>query len=322
MSLNIIIVSWNTRELTLKCLKSIFEYLKNINFNVYLVDNNSTDATVEVIEKYKIENNLQNLIIIKNKENVGFAKANNQAISLCHPRESGDPETKIEKNWTSNQVGDDKSDFFLLLNPDTELVDDSLIPMVEFAKNNSAVGIVGPQLLNSDGSLQRSCRRFPQLLDQILIQLKFYNFFPNKFRNIREYFMLDFDHNEIKEVDQVMGAAMLIKKEVFEKIGLLDEFFWAIFEEVDFCKRAQKAGFKIYFFPNTKIIHYKEQSFGQWKKMKKQINFNRSLYYYFQKHKPFWQLFLLWLVQPANLFLTLVDMFVGVRKKAGKSKDL
>lgn len=337
MQLSIIIVSWNTRELTLKCLKSIFKHLtstchpresedltvlkQDISFDVYLIDNNSTDGTVEAVRNFVApsfssdESGLKagvtdKLHIIENKENVGFARANNQAILLCHPRTS---DNLVEKN---------KNQYILLLNPDTELIDDSLLQMIEFAKNNSDVGIVGPKLLNTDLSLQKSCRQFPSLLDQLLIQLKFYNFWSDKFKAIRKYFMLDFDYEKSREVDQVMGAAMLIKKEVIEKIGLFDEKFWAIFEEVDFCKRAQDAGFKIYFFANTKIIHHKEQSFGQWKKMKKQINFNRSLYHYFYKHKKYWQLFILWLVQPINLFLTIVDVVMGVRRFFGKSKDL
>ncbi len=315
MKLSIIIVSWNTCDLTLKCVKSIFKYLKNIEFEIFVVDNNSSDKTVKELEKYKKEYNLDNLKIIKNKENLGFSKANNQGIKLA------------------------KGELILLLNPDTELIDESILEMIKFvenkkidpsAPNNSEgrsgqgekIGIVGPKLLNTNKTLQHSCRRFPKLLDQIFIQLKFYNFFPNKIKFVREYFMLDFDHNEIQEVDQIMGATMLIKKQVFDKIGLFDEKFWAIFEEVDFCKRAKDAGYKIYFYPNTKIVHHKEQSFKQLASLKKQINFNKSLYYYFKKYKPFWQFLILWFLQPVNLFLTFIDSKIGVRKIFGKKKNL
>jgi len=302
MKLAIVIVSWNTKKLTLNCLKSIFKYLNGkIDFDIFLVDNASTDCTINEVEKLKRENNLNNLYIFANKENMGFAKANNLALRFILEKFS-------------------ETDYVLLLNPDTELMDESLLEMINFAEENK-IEIVGPKLLNSDGSLQRSCRRFPKLLDQVLIQLKFYNLWPEKFESIKNYFMLDFKHDEICEVDQVMGAGMLIKKSVFEKIGLLDEKFWAIFEEVDFCKRAKEAMYKIYFYPNTKIVHHKEQSFKQMMSMRKQINFNRSLYYYFQKHKSWWQFFILWFLQPINLFLTLVDSLVGVRKFLGKKKD-
>jgi len=294
MKLSIIIVSWNTCELTLKCVKSVFKYLENINFNIYIVDNNSSDNTVVELEKL----NYKNLYIIKNKNNLGFAKANNQAIKQA------------------------TGDFILLLNPDTEFIDDSIIKLIDFAETDSKIGIVGPKLLNSDKTLQRSCRRFPKLIDQIFIQLKFYNFFPNKISAIKKYFMLDFDHNEIREVDQIMGAAMLIKRQVFDNIGFLDEKFWLVFEEVDFCKRAKDAGWKIYFYPDCQIIHHKEQSFKQINNFKKQINFNKSLYYYFKKHRPFYELFILWLLQTINLLLVFIDSKIKIRKIFRKDRNL
>lgn len=298
MKLSIIIVSWNTAELTLKCLKSIFLYLDNkLDFEVFLVDNNSNDETVEKVKKVKNEKSWERLRTIESDQNLGFARANNLAISQA------------------------SGEYILLLNPDTELIDEGLLEMINFA-DEKGVGIIGPKLLNSDGSLQRSCRQFPKLLDQVLIQLKFYNLWPEKFKSIREYFMLDFAHDEIREVDQIMGAAMLINQEVFQKVGLLDKNFWAIFEEVDFCKRAKDIGYKIFFYPNTKIVHHKEASFKQMANMKKQINFNRSLYYYFRKHKPYWQFFVLWMCQPINLFLTRIDSLFGIKKRRGKSKDL
>jgi len=307
MKLSIIIVSWNTRELTLKCLRSIFDYVREINFNVFLVDNNSSDGTAAAVERLKKENNWSNLEIMANQENRGFAAANNQAIRQA------------------------EGEYILLLNPDTEFIKmtrsldsvrDGLQSAIKFMKQNPQCGILGPKLLNTDGSLQKSCRRFPKLLDQIFVQLKFYNLLPEKIRAVREYFMLDFKHDEIRVVDQVMGAAMLIKKEVFDKIGLLDENFWAVFEEVDFCQRAQEAGYQTYFFPDWQIIHHKEQSFKKVAGLRKQMNFNKSLYHYFSKHKPFWQLFVLWLFQPLNLFLTWVDSVLKIRKILGKRKDL
>jgi hypothetical protein len=357
MQLSIIIVSWNTRELTLKCLRSIFGFFKNdfcvsspSNYNVFLIDNNSSDNTVEAVKKYKKENNYDNLKIIANKENLGFAKANNQALCdvILKSPEHGAMKDLVEDDnnhplrllseTPPSKGGDNDNDFILLLNPDTEFINetrslgspdvisgfarDKFSEAIEFMIQNPDCGILGPKLLNSDGSLQKSCRKFPKLLDQIFIQLKFYNFFPEKIESIREYFMLNFKHDEIKEVDQVMGAGMLIKKEVINKIGLLDEKFWAIFEEVDFCLRAKNAGYKTYFFPEWQIIHHKEQSFKQVASLRKQINFNKSLYHYFRKHKPFWQLFILWLFQPINLLLTLFDNAVGVRNIFGKRKDL
>jgi len=318
MKLSIIIVSWNTQQLTLKCLKSIFKYVTDINFEVFLVDNNSNDRTLEEVENFKQKNRLDNLHIIANSKNVGFAKANNYALQLILRNSTS--QAQEGKGKDSLEPGIDH--FILLLNSDTQLIDNSIGKMIDFATRSEKIGIVGPKLLNPDRTLQRSCRRFPRLVDQVFVQLKFYNFFPEKIKPVREYFMLDFDHNQVREVDQVMGAAMLIRKEVFEKIGLLDEGFWAVFEEVDFCKRAKDAGYKIYFYPHCQIIHHKEQSFKQIASLKKQINFNQSLYRYFRKHRPRWQLIILWLIQPVNLLLTWIDEKLGIRNFFGKSKDL
>ena len=134
--------------------------------------------------------------------------------------------------------------------------------------------------------------------------------------------MFDFNYDKLTQVDQVMGAAMLIRKKIFNQLGLLDEKFWLIFEEVDFCQRALAAGYKIYFTPTAQIIHHKGESFAQHKTFAKQINFNRNLFYYFKKHKPFYQFFFLWLLQPLSLCLALIDQLFGLRKKLGKNKDL
>ena len=158
--------------------------------------------------------------------------------------------------------------------------------------------------------------------------------------------MLDFDHNQTRTVDQIMGAAMMVRKDVFfgqdstlapqsrlrytpsgtmeptKGIGLLDEKFWSTFEEVDFCKRTQTADWKTYFYPEVEIIHHKGESFKQIASLKKQINFNHSLYYYFKKHHPMWKLVVLWLFQPVNLFLTWLDRVIGIKGRVGKRKDL
>lgn len=304
IDLSIIIVSWNVKDLLKMCLDSIYKNSQNINFKIFVIDNASSDNTIQMIkEEFPL------VYLIENQKNLGFAKANNEVIRFI----LSDPERP--RACLDNH-------YVLLLNPDTELVDNSLEKMISFMDAHPNCGILGPKLLNPDLTLQRSCRKFPGLLDQLFIQFKFYNFFPEKIKWVREYYMLDFDHLKIREVDQVMGSAMLIRKEVFDKIGLFDEKFWSVFEEVDFCKKAKEAGFKIYFYPFCQIIHHKEQSFQQLDGLKKQINFNHSLYHYFKKHRPFWQLVILWLVQPLNLFLTWLDSAVGVRKRVGKRKDL
>jgi GT2 family glycosyltransferase len=299
--LSVVIVTWNTEKFIVKCLESIFVFLENkIDFEVVIVDNNSTDKTVEKIEMFQQDK--ENIFLIKNKENSGFAGGNNQALE------------KIS------------GDLILLLNPDTELLDDSLLSLINFLeqkeRDGEKIGAVAPKLLNSDGSLQRSCRQYPSLRDQFFVQLKLHRFLSGKIKAIRKYFMLDFDHQSIKEVDQVMGAAILIPRKVLGLVGVFDLGFSKIFEEVDLCFRIKKADFQIYFNPVAKIKHHKGVSFSQVKKLKKQWDFNRCLYLFFKKHRPEWQLFVLYLLLPANLFLTLVDKVFSFKEKMVNNKDL
>ncbi len=292
MDLSIIIVNWNTRELLQKCLVSLFRFTANVSYEIFVVDNASSDDSAAMVK-----NNFPELKLIINKTNLGFAKANNLAINHATGR------------------------YVLLLNPDTELIDNALGDLVAFMDSNPAAAIAGSKLLFPNGSLQSSVRRLPRLADQFLILLKFHNFLPNLLP-IKKYYCADFDYNSPKEVEQVMGAAMLIRREVFAQIGPLDEKFWFIFEEVDFCERALAAGLKIYYYPNAAIIHYKGQSMSRHKILARQINFNHNLFYYFRKHRPFYQLIILWLTQPISLLFALLDQSFNIQKIFGKNKNL
>jgi len=188
--------------------------------------------------------------------------------------------------------------------------------MVNFMKERKEAGITGCRLLNSDYSLQPSCRSFPTLYSQIIILLKLHNFFPAL---VKKYYMLDWSHQEIKEVDQVMGACFLIRKKVIDAVGLLDVGFWALFEEVDYCKRVKNANWKIYFVPEAEIIHHKGQSFKKQEMITRQINFNRNLLRYFKKYHSFISYLILYCLQPLNLFLAYLSKiyldFLPFKKK-------
>lgn len=254
MDLSIIIVSWNTQELLKKCLYSIYQNRDDLSLEVLVVDNNSTDKTVEMVKK-----EFPQVKLIINNKNLGFAYANNQAIKLA--------------------VGD----YILLLNPDTEVLDNSLKQSFEFIKNNQDCGAMGAKLLNSDKSLQSSVRSFPTFWPIFLMLIKAPKILK-KIKAIDNYLCVDFDYNKIQVVDQIMGAFMLIPKKVFDKIGLLDENFFIWFEEVDFCRRIKKSGLKVIYNPQVEIIHYGGQSFAQEKIIKKQLLFFKSALRYFLKH--------------------------------------
>lgn len=273
MDLSIIIVNWKVKDLLEKCLRSIFEQTKNISFEIFVVDNNSGDGSVEMIQAKFPQVNLT-----ASAENLGFAKGNNLAIKKARGR------------------------YVLLLNPDTEILDNALEKMVRFMDAHPECGIAGCKLLNPDLSLQPSVRAFPSFASQIFILLKIHHLFPHS-KAMYKYLVQDFDYEKTQEVDQVMGAFMMIRREAIEKIGLLDEKFWIWFEEVDFCKRAEAAGFKILYTPEAKIIHLYGQSFKQAMGVKKQKNFNRSLSYYFKKHGTKGEWLVIQILRPISLVL-------------------
>jgi len=273
MDLSIIIVNWKVKDLLKKCLQSIFEQTKNISFEVFVVDNASSDGSVEMVrEKFP------QVDLIASSENLGFAKGNNLAIKKSRGR------------------------YILLLNPDTEILDNALEKMVRFMDAHLDCGISGCNLLNPDLSLQPSVRAFPNLASQAFILLKIHHLLPHT-KTIYKYLVQNFDYEKMQEVDQVMGAFMMIRREVIEKIGMLDEKFWIWFEEVDFCKRAKSASFKILYTPKAKIIHYFGQSFKQAMGVKKQKDFNRSLSYYFKKHGIKGEWLAIQILRPLSLFL-------------------
>lgn len=284
MDLSIIIVNWKVKDLLEKCLQSIFKESPDIDFacpagakrlcgEVFVVDNNSGDGSVEMVrEKFP------QVDLAASAKNLGFAKGNNLAIKKSRGR------------------------YILLLNPDTEILDNALEKMVRFMDADPECGIAGCKLLNPDLSLQPSVRTFPDFTSQIFILLKIHHLLPHS-KTMYKYLVQDFDYEKTQEVDQVMGAFMMIRREVIEKIGMLDENFWIWFEEVDFCKRAKEGGFKIIYTPETKIIHYFGQSFKQAMGVKKQKDFNRSLSYYFKKHGTKGEWLAIQILRPLSLAL-------------------
>ncbi len=169
-------------------------------------------------------------------------------------------------------------------------------------------------LLNRDASVQASVRRFPDWRSQVLILLKMKNIMPQQ-KWLANYLIPNFDYQSVTEVDQIMGAAMIIRRSTFDKIGLLDQKYFVWFEEVDFCQRAKKHGLSIKFVPDFSVTHYGGASFEQAPTVAKQLIFNRSMMRYFAKHQPWWQLVILALVLPINLLLTaLYGLYLQTKK--------
>jgi GT2 family glycosyltransferase len=285
MDVSIIIVSWRVKNLVKNCLDSIYRETTNLSLEVFVVDNASNDGTVEMVA-----NLFPQVHVIASQQNLGFARACNQAI----------------KESTGEAI--------LLLNPDTEITGHAIEKTFQFMQRTQDAGIVGCRIVNADNSLQPSARHFPDFFSHVIILFKLHNFFPNFFP-IRYYYMRGWEHTETRIVDQIMGAFFMIRRPVLKAIGLLDTHFYIWYEEVDFCKRALEAGWKTYFYAEATIRHQKGQSFKQEKPLRLQAIFNRSLLYYFFKHKSIFEYCLLLLLLPLSILLALAVQLTGIKKK-------
>lgn len=279
---SIIIVSWNVCGLLKKCIESILQF-SEIPCEIIIVDNASSDDTVDIVKKISqpsFGNNITFKVIYNNK-NEGFSRANNQGII----QSSGD--------------------YILLLNPDTHIGQNTLAQMMGFFKSRHDACIAGCTHKNPDNTIQQSVRANPTLSSQLLILLKIHKIFPH-LQPLKKYFKKDFDYLKTQEVQQVAGSFFMFSRKTLEKLGLLDESFFIWFEEVDYCKRAQDAGIKIYYVSDAEIIHHQAQSFDQLYSFTKQKMFNTSLIYYFKKHSSAFSHFILLCFSPISLFISLI----------------
>jgi GT2 family glycosyltransferase len=225
MDITVSIVNWNTRDEIDGCLASLFAQA-GVEFEVYVVDNASSDGSAEFIkERYpKVK-------LIENDSNLGFARAQNQAIH------------------------ESKGRYVMLLNPDTVLPEtDTLAKLVSFADSHPDIGILGPKIENPDGSLQLSARKFPTMGTGLFRRTPLGKLFPNN-RFVREYMIWDWKHNETRNVDWVSGAALVIRREALEDIGPLDPGFFMYCEDVDWGYRAKLHNWKVTYYPMTKVVH-------------------------------------------------------------------
>ncbi len=254
MKLSIIIVSWNVKSVLSDCIESIEENPASEPFEVVLVDNASSDKTVEFVR-----NKFPYVVVMANSRNLGFAAANNQGIERS------------------------QGECILLLNPDTIVHSGSLDILIEFMDENEDVGICGPQLLNQDGTIQSSVRCFPTFRGALYrhTAIKYLGLFKNEYK---KWLMKSFDHKTKMDVDQVMGAALLIRRSIIEDIGTMDEQFFMYYEEVDLCYRLKQAGWRVVFLPEATITHLGGRSSEQIP-AEKQLMAMASLLKFFRKHR-------------------------------------
>ena len=223
--LSIVIVSYNTSELTINCLKSIYSETTKIDYEVIVVDNNSVDDTI-----VRIESEFPSVKIIKNNDNRGFAYALNIGI----------------KNSKGNVV--------LSINSDTIIIDGAISKSYNYLLSKPDVHILGVKLLNGDNSLQPSCRFLPNIFN-CFSEAFFLNYVSPNNKLLGRYYMSYFDYNSTIDVEWIKGTYMMIRKEVFDKIGLFDDDYFLYTEETDFMLRAKRGGFRTVFFHEAQIYH-------------------------------------------------------------------
>lgn len=249
----IIIVNWNTKALLRNCLTSIYKETKKYTFDIWVVDNNSPDGSADMVKT-----EFPHVKLIANKENKGFAPANNQAIKSANAKS------------------------LLLLNPDTIVKENAIDKMLGYLFANKETGILTCKLLNGNGSLQKSANNFFSLWSS-LFENRFFEEVLSRLNLSGKRFMKFWDHNSIREIDWARGAVLLFTKEVLDKVGLLDEQFYIYAEEMDFYYRVKKAGFKTVFIPDAQIIHFGKSSSRQ-RRAEMFIQNYKSFYLFLRKH--------------------------------------
>jgi len=260
--LSIIIISYNTEKITIDCLKSIIESLKNssLKYEIVVIDNASKDNSVLAIKRLEseIKNCNLKITLIKNKKNIGFGAANNQAAKLA------------------------KSDYLLFLNSDIIVLNAAIEKLYNFYKQNEKLfNFLGGKLLNKDMTSQPSCGpmyTLPMVFAHLFLRGDYWGLTRSS-------------PNKLKEVDWVSGACILTKKEYFEKIGGFDEKIFMYMEEVDLLYRAKKQGFKIFFYPEARFIHLGSQSSAG--RTFPILQVYQGLIYFYKKHFSQLSLFIL-----------------------------
>ena len=295
MKLSIIIVSWNVAEKLKENLKEIyFSDLDKSNFEVFVVDNNSHDNAVDIVKK-----EFPQVKLIVNSENLGFAKANNQAIKQA------------------------KGEYILLLNPDTRVKENTFTNLLKWMDENSQARVCGCKLINETGKIIKHVRCFSKIWDQLAIVLKLPHIFPCI---LNKYLRNDFDYEKPTKVDSIRGGFFLVRNntavETKNFLSLsspqlkLDERYFLWFEEVDFCRQIKNAGEEVWYTPAAECIDYVGQSFKQVSVSKKQKYFRDSQLKYFKKWHPFWQYFLLKIIWVFGMFISFVLEKINFKSKA------
>ena len=254
MDLSCIIVNYKNSEPLKDCLASLYQTVQGIDFETIIVDNSENDLGLQPLREL-----YPKAQFVSNSSNVGFAKANNQAAKIALGK------------------------VLIFLNPDTILSDQAIDSMYRYYCSHKETGVLGPKVVDPEGSLQYSCRRYPTLWTGLFNRYSILSrLFPeNRFTS--QYLMRDFDHNEIRQVDWLSGCCLMVSKNTFENSHGFDENYFLFNEDVDLCRTIKQAGKEVIYFPEATIIHQVSTSNS---KTTARVIIQRHLgmMHYFKKH--------------------------------------
>ncbi len=293
---SLIIVSWNVREQLKDNLSHLFSMQTREAFEVLVIDNGSSDGTATMIRTY-----FPSVHLIQNDANRGFAYACNQGLKMA------------------------KGEVLVLFNPDMMMGKDVVDHTYQTLTTHKDIGVMGVKLVRENarpddqvgrGSVVASVRRDPQFRDQLAILLKLPHLFPDV---VNQYLAKDFDYNVSQNVDQVRGSFFAFRRDVMEKIGVLDaQTFFIWFEEVDFCKRVRQAGFRIWYDATVSCTDLIGQSFKQQSSRWKQTQFSLSMARYFAKWCPPWQAWIIYALRPLVIGIGALTDLVQIKSNLWK----
>lgn len=292
MDISIIIVSWNTKDILLKCLQSLEQETKCLLTEIIVVDNCSTDGSPEAVKIAFPE-----VKLIKNTSNLGFAKANNIGILNSSGR------------------------YICLVNSDVIVQKECFKPILEYMDDHPEIGILGPQVLNPDHTIQNSCRRFPTLQNSLFGAFALQRIFQHS------HLAGEFNSNALPQdrpsnIDVIYGCFWMVNGKALDSVGLLDDEFFIFGEDIDWCKRFWEAGYRVVYFPLVSVIHYSGASSSN-SPVKFYIEMQRARLQYWEKHSNFETYACSWLIMFAHHLLRLLPfLFIYFIRPSNKKSAL
>lgn len=233
--LTIIIINYKTPSLLRQCIRSILKCKSQINFELVVIDNNSRDGSAEMVadDFYDV------VTSIANKKNIGFPKAVNQGVNIA------------QKNG---------SKYMLLLNPDITVLPGSLEKLFSYAEEHQDIGILAPKLINPNGSIQNSCFSQFTTLPIVLFRRTPFGRSKRAQQKVAKFLMANWDHATPLNVAWILGSCMFVRMKAIARVGMMDERFFMYMEDVDWCRRFWQNGWRVFYWPETKLVHYYQRA--------------------------------------------------------------